>query len=148
VSQAGSRLRLGGGLLLVVVLLASACGGGEPSPAADAEVEVVVREWAIEPAADSVPAGLIRFSIANRGPARAHSFKVIRTDLPHDALPVVGGQPEETQVDEAQLDVVFELAQFFRGRSGIVTLEAGSYVFLCNLPGHYERGMSAPFIVE
>jgi hypothetical protein len=148
VLRAGSRLPLGGVLLFAGWLLASACGGGDPPAEFDHEVEAVVREWSIEPEVDSVPAGTIRFSIANRGPARAHTFKVVRTELSHDALPVVGDRPEETRVDETKVEVVFGLSEFFRGRSGIATLEAGSYALICNLPGHYERGMSAPFVVE
>jgi uncharacterized cupredoxin-like copper-binding protein len=26
-----------------------------------------------------------------------------------------------------------------------VNLDAGSYVFICNLPGHYQQGMHASF---
>jgi len=29
-----------------------------------------------------------------------------------------------------------------------VSLDAGNYVFICNLPGHYEQGMHAAFTVS
>jgi uncharacterized cupredoxin-like copper-binding protein len=29
-----------------------------------------------------------------------------------------------------------------------VNLDAGSYVFICNLPGHYAQGMHASFSVS
>ncbi len=79
----------------------------------------------------------------NRGPALAHQFKVIQTDLAHDALPVLGDQ-----VDEAAVDVVFALETFESGRFGRTTLTAGSYVLICNLSTHYEQGMSAAFTIE
>ena len=86
---------------------------------------------------------MIKFDVNNRGPALAHEFKVIRTDLAHDALPVLGDQ-----VDEAMVEVVFALEQFESGRLGRATLAAGSYVLICNIPTHYEQGMSAAFTVE
>jgi len=140
-------LLLLGGLLAISVLLV-ACGGDDDDDDGDdagpsTTVDAIVREWAIEPTVSSAPAGNIAFDVDNRGPAFAHQFKVIRTDLAHDALPVVGDQ-----VDEAAVEVVFELETFESGRFGRTTLTAGNYVFICNIPGHYQQGMSAPFTVE
>lgn len=132
-----------GVLAFALLLFAAACGGGDDTVDLSFEVDVVVREWSIEPAVESAPAGPIRFSVANRGPAFAHTLRVVRTELAPAELPVVDGR-----VDESQVNVVFGLPQFFRGRSGTTTLEAGSYVLICNLPGHYERGMHAAFTVR
>lgn len=140
-------LLLLGGLLAISVLLV-ACGGDDDDDDGDdagpsTTVDATVREWAIEAAISSAPAGEIAFDVDNRGPAFPHQFKVIRTDLAHDALPVVGDQ-----VDEAAVEVVFELETFESGRFGRTTLTAGNYVFICNIPTHYQQGMSAPFTVE
>lgn len=132
-----------GVLAFALLLAATGCGGGDDVVDPSFDVDVVVREWSIEPAVESAPAGPVRFSVANRGPAFAHTLRVVRTDLSPAELPVVDGQ-----VDESQVSVVFGLSQFFRGRSGATTLEAGSYVLICNLPGHYEQGMHAAFSVR
>jgi hypothetical protein len=132
-----------GVLAFAALIVTAACGGGDEAVDPSFEVEVVVREWSIEPAIESAPAGPVRFSVANRGPAFAHTLRVVRTELAPGELPVVDGQ-----VDEGEVEVVFGLSQFFRGRSGTTTLAAGNYVLICNLPGHYERGMHAAFSVR
>ena len=139
-------LLLLGGLLAISVLLV-ACGGDDDDDDDDGgtstTVNATVREFSLVPDVSSAPAGEIAFDVDNRGPALAHEFKVIQTDLAHDALPVIGDQ-----VDEAAVDVVFALEKFESGRFGRTTLTAGSYVLICNVPTHYEQGMSAAFTVE
>ena len=70
---------------------------------------------------------------------------MIRTDLAPDALPTDG-----TDVDESQLDVVLRVDEFPPGQSITATdeLEAGSYVLICNVPGHYTLGMTVGFTLE
>jgi uncharacterized cupredoxin-like copper-binding protein len=135
------------GSLLAISVLLVACGGDDDDDDGDdgtsTTVNAVVREWEVVPDISSGPAGEFAFDVDNRGPMFPHQFKVIRTDLAHDALPVVGDQ-----VDETAVEVVFELETFESGRFGRTTLTAGNYVLICNLPTHYEQGMSAPFTVE
>ena len=144
-SKSRSLLLLGG--LLAVSVLLVACGGDEDDDdvptGPSTTVNAIVREWSVVPEITSAPAGDFAFDVDNRGPVRAHQFKVIRTDLAHDALPIIGDQ-----VDEAAVEVVFALETFESGRFGRTTLVAGSYVFICNVPGHYQQGMSAAFTVE
>ena len=118
-------LLLLGGLLAISVLLV-ACGGDDDDDGDDDDggtsttVHATMREWSLVPDVSSAPAGEIAFDVDNRGPALAHQFKVIQTDLAHDALPVLGDQ-----VDEAAVDVVFALETFESGRFGRTTLTAG-----------------------
>ena len=143
-SKSRSLLLLGG--LLAVSVLLVACGGDDDDDVPtgpSTTVNAIVREFSIVPEITSAPAGDFAFDVNNRGPALEHEFKVIRTDLAHDALPVIGDQ-----VDEAAVDVVFAIEKFGAGRLGRTTLAAGSYVFICNVPTHYEQGMSAAFTVE
>jgi uncharacterized cupredoxin-like copper-binding protein len=100
-----------------------------------------------------VPAGEIYFLVENAGPVDPHEFVVIRTDLAPGALPV-----EEGKVPEDDIDLVDEIEPFAPGSSASVTLdlEAGSYVFICNiaeieegeLESHYGLGMRVAFTVE
>jgi len=117
--------------------------GGTP---AVGTIGVSLAEFSITPAEDRAPAGAVTFNVGNAG-GQIHNFRVIRTDLAPDGLPVDGAA---FAVDEGQLDVVGSIAEFPGGETEelSVELEAGSYVLICNVPGHYEFGMSAGFTVE
>jgi len=70
---------------------------------------------------------------------------VIQTDDAPDALPVKNGT-----VDEGGLTIVDENEDIAPSTTATlsVDLKAGSYVIICNLPGHYEQGMHAGFTVS
>ena len=59
---------------------------------------------------------------------------------------------DEGVVDEEGegLELVDEIEDIEGGSSQSLTvnLDAGSYVLICNLPGHYAQGMHAGFTVE
>ena len=138
----------------VLAALLAACGdaparggapdGGVAPGGAGAAIAVALREWAIAPALAAAPAGEVAFEAVNEG-SLAHDLWVIRTDLAADALPVAGGA---VAAGEGAL----------AGRSGNVAarasarlalrLEAGRYVLICNVAGHYELGMRAAFAVR
>lgn len=125
----------------------------EEKPADATQVDVTLREWAIETSVESVDAGEIYFLVENAGPDDPHEFVVIRTDLEPEALPVVEGS-----VPEDDVDLLDEIEPFAPASSASITLEleAGSYVFICNiaevengeLESHYEEGMRVAFTVE
>jgi uncharacterized cupredoxin-like copper-binding protein len=108
------------------------------------EVAVELAEFSVMPVPTSVAAGEVAFAAENVG-TTPHNLLVIRTDLALDALPVEGAT-----VDESQLDVALSIEELNGGESGdaSVGLEAGSYVLICNTPGHYSLGMTSAFIVE
>ena len=149
----------------VALIVAAACGddddNGEPAvgetpatgetPAADetptapaTTVDVGLTEFEVNPAQDTADAGTLTFIVSNNG-TEDHTFRVIKTDLAPDALPTAA-----SQVDEAQVDVVASIPEFSAGETKEVSadLEAGSYVLICNVPGHYDLGMRAAFTVE
>ena len=90
------------------------------------------------------PAGEITFDITNDA-EQTHEFVVFKTDLAPDQLPT----DEDGDVDEAGEGVehVDEIEDIEGGstQSLTVNLDAGSYVLICNLPGHYAQGMHAGF---
>ena len=85
-------------------------------------------------------AGKIDFVVRNAG-ALDHEFVVVRTD---EAAPDLGTD----EADEA--GAVDEIQDLPAGATKLlsVTLPAGHYVLLCNLPGHYVGGMYADFTVK
>lgn len=92
----------------------------------------------------SVAAGPVDFEVSNDGAGLPHNLRVIRTDLAPDALPVSGGQ-----VDESQVNVVASSQDLAQGATEIVsaTLQGGNYVLICNLPNHYAAGQYTAFTV-
>ena len=147
-------------VLGVALIVAAACGdddddGGETpaagetpavgeTPAAAATVDVSFVEFAVNPAQDAAGAGTLTFSVSNDGTI-PHDFWAIKTDLAPDALPT-----EASRVDEDQVDVVARTGEFSAGETQEVSadLDPGSYVLICNVPGHYDLGMRAAFTVE
>jgi len=155
-------------LALALGLVAVACGDGDgygssPSPTAPAAavsptleptpedeaaaLDVSLVEFSVTVVPDAVPAGPARFTVTNDGDV-AHQFLVIATDLAPAALPLTASG---FAVDLEQLDVV-ATAESADGDETMVKEEsvvvetdlvAGSYVLICNVPGHYESGMVA-----
>jgi len=94
----------------------------------------------------SVPAGDVTFEATNVGQIE-HNLYVFKTDLAEDALPVTDGSVPE---DGEGVEFIGEIEDVAAGTSasGTFTLAAGSYVLLCNIPGHYDGGMHAALTVE
>lgn len=94
-----------------------------------------------------VDAGDVTFRLTNEG-GEDHEFVVIRTDLAPGTLPI----REEEWVDEEApgLNPIggFDHLLPDRTKELSLELEPGNYVLLCNMQGHYQRGMYAPLTVE
>lgn len=161
-------MRHGYRILAVVALMSlvlTACApsasesAAEPAPGGSAApggttVNVTVLEWAVVPDPASVAAGEVTFAVTNEGPADIHEFVIMRTDLDPGALPT----DATGKVDEAGggMEVIDEIEDIVVGDTAEVTatLEAGSYVLLCNIydeteqEAHYDMGMYIAFTVE
>ena len=153
-------LLIGIGLLIAVLAIgAIACGdddgNGNGNGNGDTGTVVGVRllEFSVLPEPGSVAAGDVTFEASNEG-AENHEFVIVRTDLAANALPT----KDDGSVDEAQVEVIDRIAELESGGTGstTVTLEAGSYVLICNLvieqegddPDiHYALGMRLAFEV-
>ena len=109
-------------------------------------VSVRLRDFNIAPAVASIGRGQVEFVVRNAGPS-AHQFVVLRTDYDSRGLPVKANQVNE-QVSHVQLSG--QINEVGRGSEESLTLalRPGRYVFICNLPGHYEQGMAAGFTVS
>lgn len=130
-----------GALVVCAVLFAAvlaACGG----PAA---VSVTMIDYEMQLSTDTVKAGEVTFNIQNDSDVTVHEFVVVRTDTMAADIPV----GEDLLVDESLFTPVDEVEDIPAGEGGelTVTLDAGHYILLCNIAGHYQLGMHADFNV-
>jgi uncharacterized cupredoxin-like copper-binding protein len=105
---------------------------------------------------DAVPAGDVTFVVKNTGTIE-HEAVVLKTNVAFDKLPVTyGGDPPapvNTGANKVSEDAnIGETGDpnLKPGDTRVFTINnmtAGGYVIVCNLAGHYGKGMRAPLIV-
>ena len=107
------------------------------------EVASTVKDFSITLDPTEVAAGQVKFSINNEGPS-THEFVVVQTDTAPGDLPVDGAL-----VSEDGIDVIGEAEDIPPSTTVdlVLTLEAGQYVIICNIEGHYAQGMNAGLTV-
>jgi uncharacterized cupredoxin-like copper-binding protein len=128
----------------------------EPRPTVSASpslpqgvVAVSLSEMELLVSSDTAPAGEVAFEVKNAGDL-PHELVIVRTEVDAAELPV-----EDVKVVEDELDVVARTDHLPAGGAATLTaqLDAGHYVLICNLSGHYEAsqfgpGMRANFEVQ
>jgi uncharacterized cupredoxin-like copper-binding protein len=138
--------------LIATLLLAACSGTTSPSAAAGTTVEVTLQEFSVLLDSATAPAGSITFTVTNTGPEDVHEFVIVKTDLDPGDLPVdeegavtedAEGMEVINEIEDIAVDATQELT---------VTLDAGSYVLICNIVEdgevHYAQGMRTAFTVE
>jgi uncharacterized cupredoxin-like copper-binding protein len=129
-------------MILGLVLVTTSCSGDD-----DGGVGVTLADFTITADPDSASAGDVTFDVTNDA-EQTHEFVVFQTDLAPDQLPT----DEGGDVDEAGegVELVDEIEDITAGstQSLTVNLDTGSYVLICNLPGHYAQGMHTGFTVS
>ena len=98
-------------------------------------------EFSLVPAKTSVPAGKVTFTVVNKG-SMTHEMVVVPSPNGPASLKQADGSASEA----GSLGEVADLAAGATGRL-TVTMPAGQYTLLCNLPGHFAGGMYATFTV-
>ena len=117
-----------------------------PDAGTGTAVGVTEKDFAIALDSDSTSAGSISFNVDNEGPS-THEFVVFATDLEPDALPVGSdGNVDEEGEGVTHIDEIEDIGSGCQA-SLTVDLDAGNYVLICNLPGHYKAGMNTAFTV-
>lgn len=131
----------------LTLLALTACSSKETSSQAASEsgnvVAVTLHDYSIQPAVTTASAGEVTFTIENVG-ATEHEMVVIQTDVAIADMPV---EKHETDEEAPGMNPIGEVEDVQPGESTdlVLTLEPGRYVFLCNLPKHFERGMATEF---
>ena len=133
-----------GPALLALALLLAACAGPAAEAPAGSQVVAELADYKVTVNVPSVKAGKIKIGVRNVA-TMEHSFEVLKTDLPHDKLPVDGASAKAKEDGK-----VGEIPSIPAGKSAAVTLDLtpGSYVFICNIAGHYQLGMHTGFTVD
>jgi uncharacterized cupredoxin-like copper-binding protein len=104
-------------------------------------VKVQLKEFKVLPSPTTAKGGAVSFSVKNIGKI-AHEFVVLKTNLPPAKLPTKGSKA----VEIGRVGIVGPLKPGI-SKSLNLTLKAGKYVLLCNLPGHYQAGQRVRFTV-
>ena len=163
--------RLGAGLLATAAVGAaalglSACGGSSSSDAAAAATPATTAaatpattaaataadhaldvtlgapsELAMTVSATRVAAGKVTFHVTNSGSV-THEMVVIRTPTPSGDLPMQSGEASEAGSAGETGDMTAGTSTDLK-----LTLPAGHYALICNLPGHYAGGMHTDLTV-
>ena len=142
------RLAAGACVVALPALLGlAACGDDddESSGNGGGDVDVTLRDFEIDLGATSAPAGEVTFNVHNEGPS-VHEFVVFQTDLAPDELPTDDDGNVAEGDDFEPVDEIEDIAVDAEP-SLTVDLEAGSYVVVCNVPGHFSQGMAQAFSV-
>ena len=130
--------------LMALASLAASCAQPAENAPSDSQVVAELADTKITVNVSSVKAGKIKIGVRNLG-SMQHSFEVLKTDLAPDKLPVDGAAAKAKEDGK-----VGEITNIPVGKSAAVTIDLvpGKYVFICNVPGHYQLGMRTGFTVE
>ena len=104
-----------------------------------------LREYAVHVTGHVAQAGDVTFTVTNYGTIQ-HEFLVIKSDYLAGQIPFNGDKFDE---EEKGVENVGETGEFDPGLTKTVTvkLTPGHYQLVCNIPGHYKKGMAIPFEV-
>jgi uncharacterized cupredoxin-like copper-binding protein len=104
---------------------------------------VSMSDFRFRPKALRASAGKLRVTAKNTGKA-PHEFVIIKTEKAPDALPTKSNR----QASEA--GAIGEIGEQAPGKSASHTfsLKPGAYVYICNVPGHYQSGMHGRLTVR
>jgi len=96
---------------------------------------------------NTVPAGEVTFIASNKSSDFTHEMIVVRVADPHRPLPYVAA---DTKIDEDAAGHLGEVSELDPGASGKLSLNLnpGTYMLLCNVPGHYMSGMWTTITVK
>jgi uncharacterized cupredoxin-like copper-binding protein len=129
-------LKLDGTTKTVTVTAPAATAAPAAVPAPAHASAVTLSEFNVAPKPSQVASGPVTFNVSNGGKVE-HEFVVIKTSKPASDL-LKGGRADET-------GNVGEIGSVKPGQTKALklSLTAGHYALLCNLPGHYAAGMFA-----
>lgn len=144
-------LKLAATLGSAAILLAGIACGDDDDDTTDGgtALNAELDEYTITLDRSSLPAGDVDITAENVGQVE-HELIVAQTDFAADSLPLGQNRVDEERIENQGGEIVGEIEEFPPGETetATFTLDPGSYVLFCNLPGHYELGMHTTLTVE
>ena len=136
---------------LVLSIIGLAFGSGTTpvaavSPAASVG-PVTLTDFHVQTAATAVGAGLATFQITNGG-AVQHELLVFRSDLAPSAYPMKDGNIDEESPAITKVSDGDNLLPAGTQSRTVDLSKPGTYLFVCNLPGHFKAGMFSVVTVK
>ncbi len=119
------------------VLTLAGCGGAKSQP----KVAADLAEWKVALSRTTFTPGKYEFTIHNTGQTQ-HELIAFKTNLSPSALPV--DAKGDVNEDAPALAKATDGDNVHSSKSQTRVVEfktAGTYVFMCNLPGHFKAGM-------
>ncbi|WP_245504451.1 sulfocyanin-like copper-binding protein [Lichenihabitans psoromatis] len=135
-------------LLLLTGLLSAAT-----ATAAFADTVVKVRltgesheKMGLDAVPASVPAGKVEFDVTNAAMKTGHEMILVKLAAKGETLPL---DPAKHRIDEKAIKSLGEVSNLKAGANGVLkaNVTPGDYMLICNIKGHFESGMAAPFTV-
>jgi uncharacterized cupredoxin-like copper-binding protein len=138
------------GSALLLLLLCGAANAAGPAQSLgiklqDSSVDPSLAHMRMVLDHDTLKPGRVTFEATNESKGLVHEVIVVRDkgvkELPYDA--------KKNVVNEKLIQHLGEISDLPPGKSGKLTLDlkAGTYLLICNQPGHYKGGMSAKVTV-
>jgi uncharacterized cupredoxin-like copper-binding protein len=112
----------------------------------DHQIGISLAEFTLGASQASIPAGVYTFDIANTGQVQ-HELLVFRSDLAPSALPLVGGNLDEEGQGVNKISDGDNLDPGTVQTREVDLRQPGTYLLICNLPGHLHKGMIRTLIV-
>jgi uncharacterized cupredoxin-like copper-binding protein len=129
-------------LLATVVLLGAACDGGSSGDGSSIDVTLV--DDGVTVSETEASAGSLTFATTNEG-TLTHEIEVFEGEEDPASLPI-----EDDVANVEAWTLVDEIEDITPGATADLTvdLDPGTYQVVCNLPGHFEKGMYATLRVS
>ncbi len=131
--------------LLGLTLTLAACASQPVTTTTTSRVAITLTDSGLKAEPATVPAGPVTFVVTNAGSV-VHSFTVLKTSLAPDKVPADLTDP--ARVQEGGRAGTTGQVPAVQTKELALERKSGSYVLLCNEPGHYAIGMRTALTVK
>jgi uncharacterized cupredoxin-like copper-binding protein len=110
---------------------------------------ITMGDYSFTPSAVTTSTGPVTITTPNGGQVE-HELVLLKTDRSPASLPVKGNEVDEEGLEAKGVETPGEIEEVGPGqtKSGSFKLTPGSYVMICNLPGHFQKGMYGSLSVK
>ena len=105
-------------------------------------LEIRMDDYSFAPKDSTATAGRVKITAPNDGKV-VHELVLLKTNRDPGSFEAPGGEVDEKALEESGAEIPGEIADVPPGKTKSVTvdLKPGKYAMICNVPGHYQRGM-------